>query len=518
MTTRRTLLGGALGGAGMLALGGPGSLAKAAPAHVRSRAGLPSGVQAGDVTARGAMVWSRSDRPGRMMVQVSTSGRRGSWRTVPGPWATQKSDFTAKLELRGLRPGREYQYRIQFEDMDGRRGQTGVGHFTTPDLGTAPQSFVWTGDTAGQGYGINPDLGGMVAYRAMHELRPDFLIHSGDNIYADGPILPTQTEPDGQVWRNITTPEVEKVAETLNEFRGRYRYNLMDDNLRAMYADVPVISQWDDHETTNNWYPGEVLDDERYALENRVDVLAARARQAFFEYMPISDRHGRGRQDLGQQPQLYRKVPRGAHLDVFCLDMRTYRASNIEAAGEARSAFLGNKQVEWLLDGLEKSKATWKAIAADMPIGIIVPDGDNVEAISNGRPGGPQGRELEFAYLLSEIKRRKIRNVVWLTADVHYCAAHHYDPTKAAFSDFDPFYEFVAGPISAGGFGPNDMDSTFGPQVLFQGVPEYKLQSPRNQKAMFFGHVEIDRAGTFTVSLRNGLGEVLYTKALEPQR
>ena len=30
-----------------------------------------------------------------------------------------------------------------------------------------------------------------------------------------------------------------------------------------------------------------------------------------------------------------------------------------------------------------------------------------------------------------------MRNTVWLTADVHYTAAHHYDPQRAAFKDFD---------------------------------------------------------------------------------
>jgi phosphodiesterase/alkaline phosphatase D-like protein len=34
-----------------------------------------------------------------------------------------------------------------------------------------------------------------------------------------------------------------------------------------------------------------------------------------------------------------------------------------------------------------------------------------------------------------------------LTADVHYTAAHYFDPNKAAFQDFDPFWEFVSGPI-----------------------------------------------------------------------
>jgi alkaline phosphatase D len=65
----------------------------------------------------------------------------------------------------------------------------------------------------------------MRGYQAMHQTRPDFFIHSGDTIYADGPIAATVTERDGQVWRNIVTEEVSKVAETLKEFRGRHRYN-----------------------------------------------------------------------------------------------------------------------------------------------------------------------------------------------------------------------------------------------------------------------------------------------------
>ena len=66
----------------------------------------------------------------------------------------------------------------------------------------------------------------------------------------------------------------------------------------------------------------------------------------------------------------------------------------------------------------------------------------------------PRGRELEIADLLRFISDRRIRNVVWITGDVHYCAAHHYDPARAAFTEFDPFWEFVAGPLHAGTFGP----------------------------------------------------------------
>ncbi len=108
--------------------------------------------------------------------------------------------------------------------------------------------FVWSGDTVGQGFGINPDIGGMRIYEAMRLRLPDFFIHSGDTIYADGPVpaqLPTE---GGRIWRNITTEAKSKVAETLDEYRGNYRYNLLDENVRRFNAEVPQIWQWDDHE------------------------------------------------------------------------------------------------------------------------------------------------------------------------------------------------------------------------------------------------------------------------------
>src|SRR5262245_35945329 len=87
-------------------------------------------------------------------------------------------------------------------------------------------------------------------------------------------------------------------------------------------------------------------------------------------------------------------------------------------------------------------QATWKVIAADMPIGLIVVyDTDRkwgVEAIAQG-DGPPRGRELEIVDILSFIKRAPVRNTLWLTADVHYTAAHYYDPNKAVFQDFEPF-------------------------------------------------------------------------------
>jgi alkaline phosphatase D len=73
--------------------------------------------------------------------------------------------------------------------------------------------------------------------------------------------------------------------------------------------------------------------------------------------------------------------------------------------------------------------------------------------------------------VLEAIQKAIVTNVVWITADVHYTAAHHYDPSRAATHDFDDFWEFVAGPIHAGTFGPNPLDPTFGPEQKFVWAP-----------------------------------------------
>jgi alkaline phosphatase D len=177
---------------------------------------------------------------------------------------------------------------------------------------------------------------------------------------------------------------------------------------------------------------------------------------------------------------------------------------------------LGEEQVDWLIREVRRSRATWKVIANDLPLGLVVPDGAAQESLANGDPGKPLGKELEIAGVLAAFKKHGIKNTVWLTADVHYCAAHHYDPSRAAFTDFDPFWEFVAGPIAAGTFGPNGLDATFGPEVVFSKYAAAANESPRagNQ---FFGHVDIARDGLMTVSLQDLVGKVLFSKDLEPQ-
>jgi alkaline phosphatase D len=511
---RRDLLGRALRGAAF-----PFLAARRAPALVASEAARPSvewGAVVGDVTDGKAIVWSRTDRPARLVVEYATTEAFHDARRVVGPAALEDSDYTAQVELQDLPGGQRLFYRVRFQDLtDLSAWSTPLpGSFATPPGSARDVSLVWGGDVVGQGWGINAAWGGLRMFETMRREGPDLFVHSGDAIYADNPLAAEVVLDDGTVWRNLVTPEKAKVAETLAEFRGNYRYNLMDENLRRFNAEVPMVAQWDDHEVRNNWFPAQVLADPRYQVKSAA-LLAARAKRAMLEYTPV-------RRGASDPERLFRKIAYGPSLDVFVLDMRSYRgpnSANRQAVAGDETALLGPVQRAWLEAGLRGSRATWKVVASDMPVGLVVKDGPTAfEAVANG-DGPPLGRELELAGLLGSSKRDRVRNVVWITADVHYAAAHHYDPRRARFAEFDPFWELVAGPLHAGTFGPPALDDTFGPEVRFRSVPpDLKPNRPPSEGLQFYGRLRIDgRTQVLSASLHDLGGRKLFNVDLEPQ-
>ncbi|WP_295145490.1 alkaline phosphatase D family protein [uncultured Reyranella sp.] len=508
------------------ALQGAGALA-ALPSRVFARTAaaarprLMQGVQSGDVGGDGATLWSRADRPARMIVEYATTEGFTDARRIEGPLALEPTGFTSRLRLADLPPGQTIFYRIAYADpaVTSVTSDWLQGRFRTPARVPADLSFVWSADTVGQGWGINPDIGGMTIYETMRSLAPDFFVHCGDTIYADDPLFSEKRLPDGRIWKNLTTEAKSKVAETLADFRGNHLYNFLDANLRRFNAEVPMIALWDDHDVVDNWYREKRLDTDPRYREKDVGLLARYAERAFREFMPLSD-------GLDGPMRLYRKFSFGPPLDLFRLDMRSFRAPNgpnRQEVARKDTAFLGLEQVDWLKQALKSSTATWKIIAADMPLGLVVYDDwrrkSGFEAVANADDGPPRGRELEIAGLLSFIKRENISNVHWITADVHYPATHRYDPARAAFQDFTPFYEFVSGPLCAGGFGPNALDGTFGPEVVFQKVPPPgRFDLSPLEGSCHFGHVRIDgKSGVMTVSHRDAGGNVIHSLELVPK-
>jgi alkaline phosphatase D len=497
---------------------GPFAQAPAIVTSDRQRPRLEYGVSAGPSGSGRAIVWAHVDRPSRLVVEYSTSPSFSNVRRVRGPTATADTGLNALAEIGGLRAGQEVFYRVHFEDVGSPRLRSAVetGHIRTAPLAGRPVRIAWSADVCGQGWGIDTARGGMRLFKTMGEAEPDLFVHVGDTIYADGPLREEVPLEDGTVWRNLVTPAKAKVAETLEEFRGNHLYNRLDEHYRRFAAQVGQVVMWDDHEVRDNWYHDQVLPEQSPYTEKNVAVLAKRARRAFLENYPIAMRRA-------ADAQIYRAIPFGPSIEIFALDMRSYRSANnenLQSTAGGDTHLLGARQARWLADALTRSQAAWKIVAADMPLGVVVAhQPGRHEAVANGDHGAARGRELEIASLLRTLKANRVRNVVWITADVHYCAAHRFNPEAAGTQDFDPFWEFIAGPAHAGTFAPGPLDRTFGPEAMFTGTPaDLKPNRPPDAGLQFFGLLETDPAAqVLTVSLVNTAGTRIFQQRLERQ-
>jgi alkaline phosphatase D len=431
--SRRTFLKTGLATGASLALPAFGQ-APAAVTSEASRPKTPSGLQIGDVFADRALIWSRSDRPARMWVEHSLSSDFRQSVRLRGPLALETSDYSARVDLAGPPPTARCSCACCSRPRR-RPGAVRAARRALPHRAgeAARYQLRLVGRHRRTGIRHQPRLGRHEDLRGDAQAQPDFFIHSGDNIYADGPIAAELKLDDGSVWKNLVTEETSKVAESLREFRGRYAYNLMDENVRRFSAEVPQIWQWDDHEVINNWSDSKDISTDARYTEKSVPLLVARATRAFLEYAPMRY-HG-----LEESERVYRKIPYGPLLDVFVIDMRSYRGANGPNRQEKPgpdAAFLGEAQLAWLKQSLKQSKALWKVVAADMPLSLQVLDGKDAQGRTLFRGGrqrrraapGPRARvrgPLRTAEARQGEKRRR------LTADVR-TAAHYYGASEGA--------------------------------------------------------------------------------------
>jgi alkaline phosphatase D len=178
LTRRHLLHRSALAGGGLAAALPLRAFAQQGTAAIvtsdRMRPQLPYGVQTGDLTGDRAILWARADRPARMMVEWAASDSFADARSVVGPAALEDTDFTAKIDLAGLPRGQQIVYRVTLVDLADAKlaSEPTVGSFKTPPAARRPIRFVWSGDVAGQGWGINPEWGGMKIFEEMRRSPP----------------------------------------------------------------------------------------------------------------------------------------------------------------------------------------------------------------------------------------------------------------------------------------------------------------------------------------------------------
>ncbi|MFL6478683.1 MAG: alkaline phosphatase D family protein, partial [Nitrososphaera sp.] len=206
--------------------------------------------------------------------------------------------------------------------------------------------------------------------------------------------------------------------------------------------------------------------------------IAMEGRNAFLYYSPLdSDDNNNNNTANDRDNHIYRSFNWGKDLDLFIIDARSYRSQNhLADTPDGNKTMLGKEQLQWLKEELSNSNATWKVISSDVPISI--PTGSNTSIL--GRDGWANGNETnnysyytgfesELTDILGFIDNQQIKNVVFITTDVHFPAFIKYNQDLNKDGNMTEIHELVSGPLSAFRLGVPfpELDETFNPSLLY---------------------------------------------------
>jgi len=356
------------------------------------------GVASGDPLHDRVIIWTRvtpnqNDSTIKVAWEISENENFSSIYKSDSVETSSKRDFTVKIDVDALQPGKTYYYRFH------ALGETSItGRTKTASIGNRDSLQFAVVSCS------NWEWGYFNAYDKIAD-RPvlDAVIHLGDYIYEYG----IGKYGDTTIGR-VNVPPYEIL--TLNDYRTRYALYRTDIGLRRVHQQHPFITIWDDHEVANNVYKEGAQNHQ--PEEGDFNSRKAAARQAYYEWLPIreSDLH-------------YRSFSFGGLADVIMLDERLEgRTKPVDSLSDPsykseERHMLGSNQLAWLENNLESSVATWKIIGNQ----VIISEID----LSPAYPKMPRnldswdGYPAERNALKQFIVNKKINDVVFLTGDTH---------------------------------------------------------------------------------------------------
>ncbi len=376
---------------------------------------LPNGVAAGDVTPDSAVLWAHSSAPGSITFAYSASTAWFDFLAHHRMTAeVQDTSVPVKVKLSDLHPGMEYTYQIT-----DAAGSSLMGRFVTPPA---------AGEKRGLHFGVTGDWRGelrpYVSLSNIAERKLDFFMLHGDTIYGDVPSI-----------------DLTRVAQSLADYRIKHNEVLSARYERNYWADIrastSVFAVIDDHEVCNDFAGGAPpSSDSRFDQTGdyiNQTQLYRNGLQAFHEYMPINAEvyDGTGDPRVDGRPKLYRTRTFGSTAAIFVLDARSFRDKEepqipplqavnpfavvraLASMFEPGRTMLGKPQLEQFKRDLlaaHEAGITWKFVMIPEPIQQM------------GWFGGVdrwEGYALERTEVLQFIEDNAIRNVVFVSADVH---------------------------------------------------------------------------------------------------
>jgi alkaline phosphatase D len=362
--SRRGFLAGSLAAGAALPLVGPEEIAARQQAASRQA----TGVKVGEVTDTSAIVWMRltanpvhnaggravqsmgvplpagvniaelrgacPGAAGVVRLRYGTAESLDGANATPRTEVTAKTDFSHQFRLTGLKPGTTYHYAAETAGPEGKPAHGALrGSFQTAPAADRRADVTFTVLSC-TGYRDLDHPDGYNLYPAMAALRPQFYVHTGDNVYYDNDDFPANT-----------------VA------LARHHWHRMHGQPRCVAFHLRTPGYWikDDHDTlADDCWPGQ-------NVKRMLPLTFADGLRLFREQVPMGER-------------TYRTFRWGRGLQVWLVEGRDFRSPNTMKDGPNKSIW-GAEQKRWLFDGLRKSDADFKVLLSPTP--LVGPDRPN---------------------------------------------------------------------------------------------------------------------------------------------
>lgn len=334
---------------------------------------LQSGPMLGYSEMLETLIWVQTTKEAEVYAMYYEQGSKKYSRYTNKVITNKAEVFTARLIADSVEPGKRYEYTIYINNKPVQFAYPTV--FQTQPIwkwrGNPPNFSLLTGscayinqtehDRPGRPYG-----GDYRIFNSMNTHQTDFMLWLGDNIYLREPDWNSST---GIAARNTHT---RSVAE-----------------LQPFLASTHQYAIWDDHDFGPN--------DSDKSFFNKDQTLKA------FELFWGNPTYG-----TAEMKGAITSFQWG-DADFFLLDNRWYRDPN--NIRKDNKTLLGKVQLEWLLDNLSSSTATFKMVALGNQ---FLSDAAVFELYSNN------GFDAERQIIIEFIHEHNIKNVIFVTGDVHF--------------------------------------------------------------------------------------------------
>ena len=278
---------------------------------------------------------------------------------ITGPWR----DWTVKITLDGLQPGRRYHYRFFGEDGS----VSPVGRTKTLPTGAVGNFAIGVVSCSNLPAGIFNAYGHAAARDDI-----DLMLHLGDYIY--------EYQRGGYPSDNPRWDLVQPPSETVHlaDYRMRYASYRADPDLQAVHNRHPMIMSMDDHESTNDSWEGGAQNHQTEEGDWSTRKMAAL--QAYREWMPVDDMPYKT-YEIGGLATLFRTDTRLLMRSAPPEPQALFAAPDVQAAlakykreswADPAATMMGTTQESWLAHGLRAStraRKRWQVVGTGTIMG-----------------------------------------------------------------------------------------------------------------------------------------------------